>query len=762
MLIKRHLFYYILILAICLSASLTGCRKTGHAFSSADSVRIKQVEAMQRRGSDYRNSCDFTRAIAVHDSCIKIAKEMGDTMQYVIGLNNQGTNFRRLGSLNEASQLHYRALALCDQYSDTSSFNAKKNVLRSLNGLGNILMTLGNYEASEEMFRRALAGEENLQSATGQAINLANIGSIKHKQGLNDSAAVYYTLSLKKNMEAKNDVGISLCNSYLGEIDEENGDMQAALAHYRESFTIGKATGDVWHWLTPCIALAKLYHKENNLDSALIYTNTGLAAAYEIHSSEHLRDLYSLRSFIDEKMGNMVLAYQDLKRCRQYNDSVLSAESRNQVQNLRVNYEANRRNEEVKKAEEKAENSRMVRDMVIIVTVVIFVFLAIGTVQYRRNQATKRKVAAERDLFYRNVTHQLRTPMTVVLGMVNQLQNHISKDDRMGMESLAAAQRQSKNLLELIKQLIAASKEGKAPLLTPQGDIIEFVSPQQKETAATAIRFADLPADIKLEGASTILVAEDNDDVAMMICALLRDKGYVVSRASDGQEAWEMLQDDLPDLLLTDIAMPRMDGLQLMRHVREEETMSHLPIIVASARVEDSERIEGINAGAEVYLTKPFIPEELLLRVRKILEQRELIRHRFMSSTSDDHSALGISSAEQDFLTSLNAVIDQNMTTGEVNTAFLAEKLFASASTINRKVKNITGMSSTIYIRNRRLTVAKRLLSTTTKSITEVETLCGFNTPGYFSRLFKAEVGCSPSEYRQNAEAIQKERIFNS
>ena len=249
---------------------------------------------------------------------------------------------------------------------------------------------------------------------------------------------------------------------------------------------------------------------------------------------------------------------------------------------------------------------------------------------------------------------------------------------------------------------------------------------------------------------SSILLAEDNDDVAMLICNMLRDNGYSVTRAVDGQEALEMLREELPDMLITDIAMPRMDGLELMRSVRADDTMCCLPIVVVSARVEDHERLDGISAGAEVYLAKPFINEELLLVVEKLLEQRRRLRKMFTNSRSDDETSRQIPEADVNFFNDINKLIDDNLISGEVSTSFLADKLSTSVSTLNRRLKNMSGLTANIYIRNRRLLVAKRLLEKTDLTVSEIEVQCGFNTSGHFSRVFKAETGLSPIDYRQN------------
>lgn len=755
----------------------TGCRRTSVLVSLADSTEIKEIEEMQKRGSEMRDNSNFEGAIAVHDSCITMAEAIHDTIQLVIALNNQGTNYRRLSANKEASDCHFRALQLCDEYSDTTTFQAKKNRVRSLNGLGNIMMSLGNNDAAEKTFRQALHGEEQLGSATGQAINLANIGSIKKHIGERDSARIYYNRSMEMNRKADNAIGISLCYTYLGELDKDAGHITDAQNNYRQAYAVGSTTGDVWHWLTPCLSLAQIYVDQNMADSASHYINIGLEAAKKIHSNEHLRDLYAIRSQLEQHKGNVSQSLGDLQLCMQYGDSVLSEEERNSVQNARVNYESNRRTIEVKQAEDSATTSRLIRDMVIAAAILIVASMLLAFWFYRRSIRIRHKSEREREVFVRNVTHQLRTPMTVVTGMVEQLKDHIPAGDTVGLQNLEATKRQSRKLQELIMELARMSKSSMAPLLNEHGDLSVKVPegskvPGSKVSEVPGSKVSEVPGS-KVPGSkasevpdvinqsdntsatSTILLAEDTDDVAMMMCGLLREHGYSVTRAADGQEALDMLQQELPDLLITDIAMPRMDGLQLMRHVRGDDTMCHLPIIVASARVEDSERMEGISAGAEVYLTKPFIPEELLLRVKMMLEQRARLRRSFSHSETDTVPAdekieePQMDKTEQSFIETLNKCIDDNMMSGDVNINFIADNMCASASTITRKIKNITGMPAATYIRTRRIINAKRLLTTTDKSITEIEVICGFNTAGHFSRLFKSETGMSPSEYRQ-------------
>lgn len=774
--------YRYVVCIIVVLMTMAGCRHlpVGRGGSS-DSVAIKRIAERQHRGEELRGKGMFYESITLFDSCISEAIQLQDTLQIVIALNNQGTNYRRLGDLKEASNFHVRALELCDEYSDTVSDVSVKNYVRSLNGLGNVLMTMGNLDAAESLFRRALAGETHLNSATGQAINLANIGSILEKQGRLDSARVYYNRSMEMNRKDNNAIGISLCYQYLGHLDEYSGNLESARHNYLLSYATGLATDDVWHWFEPCSALAEIYLNQHQGDSAQFFVNQAVTAAHTVHSKEHLSVAYALKSRLEEQSGNVVAALASLRTSHAYEDSVKNESNAEHVHNLRLDYENRRHAEIVNKTKEEAETEHKITVVTVVSAVLLVLMLVVVVIIQLRAYRTRReaartletvneqlrKASRERQLFYRGITHQLRTPLTVVLGMIQQLRKHIAPDDEEGIADLEAAQRQSGELLQLVTRLINASKDGDVQVLTENAEmpLSDGIIPPDNavvHTHTSTQNNSDAEVDdVETEALETetaeeedtdtplILIAEDNDDVAMLLCSALGGAGYRTKRAADGQAAVDMMSDQLPDLVVTDIAMPRMNGLELMRYIRANDDMNHLPIIVASARVEDSDRIEGINAGAEVYLAKPFIVDELLLRVQKLLEQRQLLRRKFSSDGSADEAPAELNAEEREFMEKLNAIIDANLNQSNLNSTILCELMFLSRSQLNRKIKNLTDMDTTHYIRERRMARVKYLLAQTNKTIGEIESECGFDTQGYLSRMFRQEMGVTPSAYRR-------------
>ena len=174
-----------------------------------------------------------------------------------------------MGVLDVAQEYHYSAWTLSEEYADTS-FTAKKNRVVSLNGLGNIYLTLGNYERADSVLRMAMKGEQQLNSALGQAINYANLGSIFKHRGQIDSAWVYYRKSMALNTEAGSDLGISLCHTYFGSLYEKTEQYDKATREYETAYRMMQTSKDEWHALNSLIALAGIHNatgdRAKNLD----------------------------------------------------------------------------------------------------------------------------------------------------------------------------------------------------------------------------------------------------------------------------------------------------------------------------------------------------------------------------------------------------------------------------------------------------------------------------------------------------------------
>ncbi len=247
----------------------------------------------------------------------------------------------------------------------------------------------------------------------------------------------------------------------------------------------------------------------------------------------------------------------------------------------------------------------------------------------------------------------------------------------------------------------------------------------------------------------TILVIEDNADIARYMGAILEDR-YRVLFALDGKEGLAKAEEYMPDLILTDLMMPEMDGYELCRVVRASAILNHIPVIVVTARCEEKDLLMGLEAGADAYLVKPFSADELKIRVMKLLESRRLLREKYSQALQEGKSdSVEISDGDKDFMARLQKVLFANISDTDLSSEILADKLFMSKSQLNRKVKSITGLDTATYVRQSRMSFAKKLIAAGDMSIGDIVMRCGFESPSYFTKTFKQYFGVTPSQYRK-------------
>lgn len=247
----------------------------------------------------------------------------------------------------------------------------------------------------------------------------------------------------------------------------------------------------------------------------------------------------------------------------------------------------------------------------------------------------------------------------------------------------------------------------------------------------------------------TILVIEDNADIARYMGAILEDR-YRVLFALDGKEGLAKAEEYMPDLILTDLMMPEMDGYELCRVVRASDILNHIPVIMVTARCEEKDLLMGLEAGADAYLVKPFSADELKIRVTKLLESRRLLREKYSQALQEGKSdSVEISDGDKDFMARLQKVLFANISDTDLSSEILADKLFMSKSQLNRKVKSITGLDTATYVRQSRMSFAKKLIAAGDMSIGDIVMRCGFESPSYFTKTFKQYFGVTPSQYRK-------------
>src|SRR6056297_3155532 len=245
-----------------------------------------------------------------------------------------------------------------------------------------------------------------------------------------------------------------------------------------------------------------------------------------------------------------------------------------------------------------------------------------------------------------------------------------------------------------------------------------------------------------------ILIVEDNADMRSFIREQL-DQDYNILEAVNGEEGVAVSQAAIPDLIITDLMMPEMDGYRFCEQIRKDEKTSHIPVIMLTAKAGLDPKIEGLEAGIDAWLTKPFHVRELHTRVKALIQQRKNLKKQFSSATYFTPSAIAKSPVDQTFLKNAIAIIDSHLTDEEFSAEMFASSLNMSISQLNRKLNALVDQPAGTFIRSVRLQRAVELLNQTDKNIGEICYEVGFNDQAYFSRVFKKQFGKSPSAFRK-------------
>ena len=249
----------------------------------------------------------------------------------------------------------------------------------------------------------------------------------------------------------------------------------------------------------------------------------------------------------------------------------------------------------------------------------------------------------------------------------------------------------------------------------------------------------------------TILVIDDNNDIRQYEHTLLQDD-YIVLEAVDGKEGLEIAKKEVPDLVICDVMMPVMDGLEFTEQLKTITATSHIPVIMLTAKNLEEHRAEGYEHGADSYITKPFHSKVLLARIENLLKQRKLLKKLFQGSqvAEQEIAESHLEDRDKQFFKQLHAIIQQNLSDSEFSVEDIGKQIGLSRVQLYRKVKAMTGSSVVDLLRKARLAKAKRLLETRSMSVSEVAYDVGFSAPSYFTKCFKEEYGILPGDVGNN------------
>lgn len=245
----------------------------------------------------------------------------------------------------------------------------------------------------------------------------------------------------------------------------------------------------------------------------------------------------------------------------------------------------------------------------------------------------------------------------------------------------------------------------------------------------------------------TVLVIDDNTDIRQYERTLLQDE-YIVLEAADGKEGLSVAMKEVPDLVICDVMMPVMDGLEFTEQLKTNTATSHIPVIMLTAKNLEEHRAEGYEHGADSYITKPFHSKVLLARIENLLRQRQLLKNLYQGTKEAEKeiSEAHLEDRDKQFLKQLQAIIQKNLSYSEFGVEDMGQQIGLSRVQLYRKVKAMTGSSVVDLLRKARLAKAKRLLETRSMSVSEVAYDVGFSAPSYFTKCFKDEYGMLPGD----------------
>ena len=250
-----------------------------------------------------------------------------------------------------------------------------------------------------------------------------------------------------------------------------------------------------------------------------------------------------------------------------------------------------------------------------------------------------------------------------------------------------------------------------------------------------------------------VLIIDDNNGMRAYLRSILKDK-YNVSEAADGKQGLEKACREVPKLVICDVMMPVMDGLEFTRQLKQNMATSHIPVILLTARSLSEQREEGYGTGADSYLTKPFSGSVLLARVDNLLRNRTMLRSLFSGDKKEEAAEEQLGSRDQTFINRLRDSIRQNMGDSDFTVERLGEELGLSRVQLYRKVKALTGQTPVDLLKKARLERARLLVEKTDKSISEIAYEVGFTAPSYFNKCFKDEFGVSPGGLRERGSQL--------
>lgn len=442
--------------------------------------------------------------------------------------------------------------------------------------------------------------------------------------------------------------------------------------------------------------------------------------------------------------------------------------------------------------------------------------LAMHTLLLRKKNAMRRDLDRMKNSFYTDASHRLRTPLTLIGGPAAEILKdpNLSEESRANVEMLI---RNSNSMLEVVNNMLRYARDNQDSVYisdqsVPEFDTLSRLTDEDSEAYREFFAPASASAEAEADPQTVILIVEDNDDLRRYLANIL-SSSYTVLTAPNGAVGLEMAQRKQPDFILTDVTMPEMDGLTMVHHIKQHKELSHIPIVVLSAKASMTDRLHGLKEGIDDYITKPFSASYLKHRIANIVSRRRLLQQSYLDrlghgvagstqpaaaatastaaetpaaqlppppelpeatvetaaatpeepksneeTKSTTHSrreyqldSPQITDADQEMMERLLKFIEQRIDDESLKIEELAEAVNLGRTVFYGKIKSLVGMSPSDFLRHLRLKRAEELITKSKMNLSQIAFNVGFSDPKYFTKCFKKEMGMTPSQYRQNA-----------
>lgn len=392
----------------------------------------------------------------------------------------------------------------------------------------------------------------------------------------------------------------------------------------------------------------------------------------------------------------------------------------------------------------RIQRSLLAVSLLVILLLAVAVFTTWRAIRaIRRANRRMREMNDEQTRFFTNASHQLRTPLTLIAGPVSQLAE--GKGD--AQQLVGIIQRNVEQLQRIVSDVLLFRRENRATM-----DDSTVATDEQLMASRKAVLESrhDTLINDNADELASVLIVDDNADMRAYLRTLLLDCYYVIE-AADGQSGLKLAVESVPDIVVSDVMMPVMDGLTFCTRLKQHEATSHIPVLLLTARSSEQQYIEGLQTGADMYMTKPFSVDLLLANIASLLANRQKLRQLFKADKETDHPVIAEPTASPDrrFLDAFLKAMEKHMGNTNLKIEDLGDEVGLSRVQLYRKVKALTGMTPVEILRETRLKRAMQLLKTTDKTVSEIANEVGFATPGYFSSCFKKQYDKYPTDVRE-------------